>query len=163
MPELNWLLALLTGIVATAMIDLWASVLRVGFRLPTTDWGLVGRWFGHMPRGVFLHDSIGKATPIPHERAIGWIAHYGVGILYAFSYLVIVQVLLVEAPSLSSALVFGAATVAVPWLIMQPGLGLGFLASRAPRPNLIRLIGLSVHLVFGASLFLGSWLLAKWL
>jgi hypothetical protein len=37
---------------------------------------------------------------------------------------------------------------------MQPSLGLGIAASKAPRPNQARLKSLATHTVFGAGLYL---------
>lgn len=143
------------GIVATIGMDIWAAIVKYIFRLPTTDWAMIGRWFGHMPRGVFFHNPISDSLPIRHELTIGWIAHYVTGITYGCMYLFIVVVVLSSAPSLGSAIVFGLATLAAPWLIMQPGLGMGVFATKVPQPGLIRLINFSMHLAFGVSLFLG--------
>jgi hypothetical protein len=55
--------------------------------------------------------------------------------------------------SLLSGLAFGVATVLAPWFILQPGLGLGFFASRAPNPNRTRLLNLLNHAVFGITLY----------
>ena len=138
-------------------MDIWAAVVKYVFRLPTTDWAMVGRWFGHMPRGLFTHHPISDAVPISNELAIGWIAHYITGLVYGLAYLYIVQVLFSSGPSLISALVFGLVTLVAPWFIMKPGMGAGIFASRTPRPGLMRLINLSMHTVFGLSLYLG-WL-----
>jgi hypothetical protein len=152
--------AVLIGIVATIGMDVWAAIVKYIFRLPTTDWAMIGRWFGHMPRGVFVHHPISEAPAVRNELAMGWIIHYGIGIVYGFLYLYIVQVFFSSTPSFVSALVFGAVTLVAPWFIMQPGLGMGVFAIRVPRPWLIRWINLSMHLAFGASLFLG-WLLLR--
>ena len=58
----------------------------------------------------------------------------------------------------TSALAFGLSTLVAPWFIMQPGMGAGVLASKTPRPGLIRLINVSMHTVFGVSLY-AAWLL----
>jgi hypothetical protein len=42
---------MLMGLMATASMDVWAAIAKHVFRLPTVDWALIGRWFGHMPRG----------------------------------------------------------------------------------------------------------------
>ena len=42
----------------------------------------VGRWFWHLKNGTVFHDDIARAEPYAHERALGWIGHYAVGILY---------------------------------------------------------------------------------
>jgi len=146
------------GILATIGTDIWAVIVKHVFHLPTANWALAGRWFGHMPRGRFAHKSISDAKPLRNELAIGWLAHYAIGVTYGIAYLAAIRVLFSTDPSLKSALLFGLATLAAPWLLMQPGMGLGFFASRTPRPAVVRLVNLSMHLVFGASLFL-AWLL----
>ena len=130
------------GLVGTICIDIWAAIAKHAFGLPTANWAMVGRWFGHMPRGVLLHKSISDAAPIRYELALGWIGHYLIGVLYGMAYLLVVQVALSVAPSLISALEFGLATLFAPWLIMQPSMNL------------------SMHTLFGASLYLG-WLVVS--
>jgi hypothetical protein len=148
----------LIGIIATLGMDIWAAIVKHVLRLPTADWALVGRWLGHMPRGVFIHRPIADSAAISNELAIGWVAHYVTGIVYGLAYLSIVQVLFSSGPTLTSALIFGLATLAAPWLIMQPSMGAGIFASGTPRPSVMRLINLSMHLVFGVSLYV-AWLL----
>ena len=148
----------LIGIIATLGMDIWSAIVKHVLQLPTANWALVGRWFGHMLQGVFVHRPIADSTAISNELAIGWVAHYATGILYGLAYLSIVQVLFSSSPTLTSALVFGLVTLAAPWLIMQPGMGAGIFASRTSRPNVMRLINLSMHLVFGMSLYI-AWLL----
>ena len=150
----------LIGIIATFGMDIWAAIVKYVLRLPTANWALVGRWFGHMPRGKFVHNPIADSAAIPNELAIGWVAHYFTGLVYGIAYLSIVQGLFSSGPSLISALVFGLVTLVAPWLIMQPSMGAGVFASRTPRPGVMRLINLSMHVVFGVSLYIG-WLLIQ--
>ena len=145
----------LIGVVATVCMDIWSVVAKHALRLPTAHWDLVGRWLGHMPRGVFVHRQIGDAEPVPNELAIGWIAHYTTGIVYGIAYLLIVQLVLSREPSLVSALAFGLVTLAAPWLVMQPAMGAGAFASKIPRPGIVRFVNLTMHTVFGVSLYLG--------
>jgi len=51
------------------------------------------------------------------------------------------------------ALLFGLATVAAPFLLMQPGMGAGIAASRSPRPGVARVQSLLTHAVFGVGLY----------
>jgi hypothetical protein len=149
---------IIIGVIATLGMDIWATGVKHVLRLPTADWALVGRWFGHMPRGVFVHRPIAESAAISNELAIGWIAHYATGIVYGLTYLSIIQILFSSSPTLASALAFGLVTLAAPWLIMQPGMGAGIFASRTPRPSVMRLVNLSMHVVFGVSLYI-AWLL----
>ena len=151
----------LIGVFATIGMDIWAAVVKHVLRLPTADWALVGlsrRAPDFEPRGVFIHRPVADSAPIANELVIGWIGHYVTGIVYGLAYLYIIDVLLAATPSLISALVFGLVTLAAPWLVMQPAMGAGIFASRTPRPGLMRMINLSMHAVFGVSLYVG-WLL----
>lgn len=147
---------LIMGVLSTIAIDLYTLVLRHGFKQSTTDWAMVGRWFGHMSKGVFSHSPIGKSAAVQNELIIGWSAHFIIGIVYAWLYLFFMTYVMSTQPTLLSALLFGIATVLAPWLILQPGLGLGFFASKTPDPWRKRFLSLSVHAVFGLTLYL-SW------
>ena len=72
--------AIVMGVIATAAMDIWALALNrfAGIGLP--NWGFVGRWFAHLPRGSFVHADIGASEPVTNEAAIGWAAHYIIGI-----------------------------------------------------------------------------------
>lgn len=149
--------ALLVGAGATATMDLWALARRRLFGTPLPDYGLVGRWLGHMKEGRFRHPSIAAARPVHGERALGWAAHYLIGIGFAALLLSIVGPAWLERPSLLPALVAGVATVAAPFLLMQPGMGAGVAARLTKRPSAARLQSLVTHTVFGLGLYLAGW------
>ena len=148
----------LIGIIATVGMDIWEAIVKHIFRFPTAGLALIGRWLGHMSKGVFVHHSISKSAVIPNELLIGWIAHYLTGIVYGVTYLGFVQIFLSTDPTITSALIFGLVSLVAPWFIVQPGMGIGVFAMRAPRPGVVRLVSISLHIVFGVSLYVG-WLL----
>lgn len=150
----------LAGIGATAVMDIWALILRLAFNVPSLDYALVGRWAGHMPSGVFVHQQIGAAAPVRNERAIGWFLHYLTGVIFVVAFGMIVGPDWLEAPTLPAALVFGALTLAFPFLVMQPAFGAGLAASKTPSPITARLRSLSAHLSFGVGLYLSAIVLA---
>lgn len=144
---------LVMGITATVAIDLWATFSNRVLGWPRTHWGMVGRWIGHMRYGRFTHTSIGSSAPVVHESLLGWVFHYVVGCLYAAIYLACVHVAHEGQPTLMSAVLFGWLTILSPWLLMQPALGLGICASKAPRPTLVRMQNLIIHSIFGLALY----------
>jgi hypothetical protein len=144
---------LVMGITATVAIDLWATFANRVLGWPRTNWGMVGRWIGHMRHGQFMHISIGSSPPIVHESILGWAFHYAVGCIYATPYLMYVSTAQMGQPTLVSAVLFGLVTLLSPWLLMQPALGLGIFASKAPRSNLVRLQNLIIHTIFGLTLY----------
>ena len=85
--------------------------------------------------------------------------HYAIGIFYGLLYLYIVLVLMSSTPTFLSALIFALATLIAPWFMLQPGLGFGVFARKAPHPYALRLISISMHAVFGCGLYLGCLLL----
>lgn len=144
---------LVMGITATVAIDLWATFANRMLGWPRTHWGLVGRWIGHMRDGQFTHVSIASSPTIVHESILGWVFHYVVGCIYATIYLTYVSTAQMGRPTLVSAVLFGLITILSPWLLMQPALGLGICASKAPRSNLVRLQNLIIHTTFGLALY----------
>ncbi|MCC6194030.1 MAG: DUF2938 family protein, partial [Burkholderiales bacterium] len=54
---------------------------------------------------------------------------------------------------IAPAMIVGIASVAAPFLVMQPGMGAGIAASRTPRPAAARVQSLLTHAIFG----LGLW------
>lgn len=145
--------SLLIGAGATVIVDLWALGLKRILGISSMNWGLVGRWFGHMPEGRFVHESIATAAPVRRELAIGWIAHYAIGIVFAGLLLAIWGLDWARQPTLPPALIVGVATIAAPFFLMQPGLGLGIAAARTPKPMIARLRSLLNHTVFGLGLY----------
>jgi hypothetical protein len=148
--------ALLIGVGATMLMDLWNLLLKRAFGLPSLDYCLLGRWISHMPAGTLRHASISAAAPKPFECPVGWMAHYSIGMAFALVFVMLVSGEWLARPTLVPALLFGIATVVFPYFIMQPSLGLGVAASRAPRPAQARLKSLVSHAVFGAGLYVVS-------
>ena len=151
--------ASLIGVGATAAMDLWLALLgRLG--VPTLDFALIGRWVGHWRRGVFLHAAIGKAAPVKGELALGWLTHYATGIAFATVLVAVFGAGWTRSPTPMPALGVGLATVAAPWLLMQPAMGAGIASSKTPTPAMNRARSLANHAVFGLGLYLSALLLA---
>ncbi len=149
--------AVVAGVVATALLDLWSLALRRLSGVPSLDWAMAGRWIGHMRHGRFVHASIARAAPVRGERLLGWSLHYATGIVFAATLMRVMGPAWTQAPSFLPCLAMGLATVVMPFLLMQPGMGLGVAASRAPSPGKARLRSLATHAVFGVGLYVGTW------
>jgi hypothetical protein len=142
------------GLGATILMDIWQQILG---RLPgqtLPNWAPAGRWFRHLPSGVVFHDDIARAEPYAHELALGWAAHYAVGILYGVIFALIVGQGWMADPRLLPAWLFGLAVIAAGWFLLQPGMGLGWAGSRTPNPAKVRLLGIVAHSIFGIGLYL---------
>src|SRR5262249_36494614 len=155
--------AVLVGLGATFLMDLWIVFLNRAFAIPLPNYCLIGRWLRHMANGAFMHPSIAAAAEQPAECPIGWIAHYTIGALFALALVALVTPQWLQSPTLTPALVFGIVTVGFPLLIMQPAFGLGLAASKAPDPTQARLRSLMNHVVFGVGLYLSALALSSFI
>ena len=144
------------GALATLLMDGWfvarAAVARAG-RFSVAP---MGRWFGYLFRGRLVHAEIGTTPPLAGEVPLGWAFHYGVGAIYGAAFIWLVGPTWLAHPRLLPAWLFAIATVAAGWFILQPGLGMGFAASRTARPNTVRALDLAAHTVFGIGLWVGA-------
>jgi hypothetical protein len=149
--------AILIGTGATAFLDLWSAGRAWLSGTQKPDYALVGRWLAYLPRGRFFHDAIARSAPIRGEGAIGWIAHYAIGIAFAGILLAGWGSAWSRDPALVPALIVGIGSVAAPFLLMQPGMGLGIAARRTSNPRAARLRSLTTHAIFGIGLYAAGW------
>lgn len=148
--------AVLVGLGATLIMDLWALILRSTFHTALPNYCLVGRWLCHMPGGTFVHANIAAAPKKVSECAVGWIFHYLTGVSYALIFVILLPGNWLERPSLIPALLFGMVTVFIPYFIMQPSFGLGIAAAKTSNPTQARLKSLMSHTSFGIGLYLSG-------
>ena len=146
----------LVGIGATLAMDVWAILINrvAGIGLP--NWALVGRWFWHLGQGSVFHEDISEAKPYVHELQLGWSAHYAVGIIYGILFVLIMGSTWLSEPAFVPAWLFGLVTVGAGWFLLQPGLGLGWAASKTDNPWMVRGLNLLAHTIFA----LGLWVTA---
>lgn len=150
-------LAVLIGVGATVLMDLWALFIRCCFGTPSLNFAMVGRWVGYLPRGRFVHDNIARTAPVRGEAIVGWAVHYATGMVFAIAFLAIIGQQWLREPSFFPPVVFGILTIVAPFFVLQPGLGAGIAASRTPQPTTMRLRSLMAHTSFGVGLYASAW------
>ena len=148
--------AVVIGIGGAALMDAWGLLARRAFNIQGLDYALLGRWIGHLPRGRFFHDRIAAAAPVRGERALGWAAHYAIGIGFAVPLLLVGGLAWARSPTILPPMLIGLGTILAPWLVMQPAMGAGIAASRTPNPTAARLRNLATHAVYGIGLYLSA-------
>ncbi len=148
--------AVVVGLGATFVLDLWGLFLKLASKIPLPNFCLVGRWLCHMTSSTFKHANIMAAAPKPAECATGWIAHYAIGVVFAFGLVALATPAWLQSPTLIPALVFGIVTVGFPFFVLHPAFGLGIAASRVPDPMQARLRSLMSHTVFGVGLYVSA-------
>lgn len=149
---------ILMGLGATLTFDLWGVFLKHAFQMAPSNLCLVGRWLLYMPEGTFQHANLAGSPPRRGECTLGWLAHYAIGVLFTFAFVVIMGDTWRQQPTLLPALLFGVVTVLAPFGIMQPSFGLGLAASKTSNPAQARLRSLMNHTAFGVGLYLFGWL-----
>lgn len=141
------------GIGATVLMDVWAVFLWKALGQARPNWAPVGRWFWHLKNGTVFHEDISKAEPYAHELALGWAGHYAVGILYGVVLALLAGSAWFAVPTFLPAWILGLVTVGAGWFLLQPGLGIGFAASKLPNANKVRALNLISHTVFAIGLY----------
>jgi hypothetical protein len=148
--------ATIIGVAGAALMDVWGVFSRHVLHVQGLDYALLGRWIGHFPRGRFFHDRIAAAAPVAGERAMGWTAHYAIGIAFAVPLVLVWGLDWARSPTLLPPMLVGLGTILAPWLVMQPAMGAGIAASRTPNPSAARLRNLATHTVYGIGLYLSA-------
>lgn len=164
MTELPLLLsrAIFMGIGATLAFDAGGQVLKYAFQIPPSNICLIGRWVRTLPEGQLRHANIATSPPKRAECAVGWVAHYLIGITLAVVFVALAGDGWLQQPTPLPAVVFGVVTVLAPFAIMQPLFGLGLAASKTSNPGQARVRSLMNHTAFGVGLYVFAWL-ANWL
>lgn len=161
-PTYCFISSILIGLGATLTFDLWALFLKHAFEVTPSNICLVGRWLRYMPEGTFRHSNIVSTPQKSAECLVGWIAHYIIGVMFAIAFVALAGNDWFHQPAPIPAIIFGAGTVVMPFLIMQPSLGFGIAASKTPNPTQARLRSLMNHTAFGTGLYLFG-MLVSWM
>jgi hypothetical protein len=151
--------AIIIGLGATLLIDVWAFFLRRAFGVQSLNYCMLGRWVLHMPNGQFAHTSIAAAARKTHECKVGWTTHYLIGVMLTVTFIAVAPINWLKTPTLLPALAFGVGTVLIPFFTLQPALGLGIASSKTAHPYKARLKSFATHVVFGAGLWVWARLL----
>lgn len=113
-----------------------------------------------MPHVDFIHAVLigAGATAVMDLWGIARARLLGTPLSYALVGRWLAYMQWAQRPTLGPALLVGIGSVAAPFLLMQPGMGLGIAARRAPRPGAARLQSLITHGIFGLGLYAAAWL-----
>ncbi|UCE25589.1 MAG: DUF2938 family protein [Candidatus Zixiibacteriota bacterium] len=150
---INLLEMILMGVVATLIMDILAILLtKMRIIRPPVGAEVVGRWALYTLRGKFIHDDIYKTPALTNEKSAALLSHYLIGIVLAGIYLILEWKVPAVREQRWMTLVFGVATVLLPWLWLYPSIGLGFLASKTSRKSPYIVTSLVNHTDFGLGL-----------
>lgn len=151
------IIVFLGGIFGAVLMDITETVLaRQGITSGVTV-ALVGRWALALARGTLFHRDIRLATPHRHEVIAGWLFHLLIGGGAVALLLPLAGPLMSMTTPLTQPLpylLFGLATSVLPWFILLPSFGWGWLGRRGPAGSNALLASPLSHLPYG----LGIWL-----
>src|SRR5262249_34786120 len=157
MESRAFIVGLTVGILATVTMD---AVAVIAHRLGMTGHGprrtgpdLIGRWIGYLLQGKFRHTDILQTPPLRGELLLGFAAHYSIGIVLTLVYLCLL-VVAHATPTILGAVLYGTATTVLPWFVMFPSQGMGWLGRNAPGNAHLARISLFNHIMFGMGIAL---------
>jgi uncharacterized membrane protein YagU involved in acid resistance len=84
---------------------------------------------------------------------LGLAAHYSIGIVLTLGYLGLLVVAQAK-PTALSAILYGTATTVLPWFLMFPSQGMGWLGWDAPGDTHLARASLFNHIIFGLGIAL---------
>ena len=146
---------LITGLAGATAADIGRTVYQWVTGFPAVNWSLTGRWFLMVLQGQPYVANVGAAPSLPNELMAGHAAYYTISVIFAGVYLLLLKVMKRE-PSLWNGLVFGWVTMAFPFLVQMPLMGMGVLANATATPLLIIGRTLVHHSSFGLGLAIGA-------
>ncbi len=150
---------ILMGIWATFFMDIFAVfVFKAKIVRATIEPQIVGRWTLYMLRGKFVHKDIYQTPALKNEKLAAQISHYLIGIMLAGIYLFLELKVPAIRDQLWVPLIFGIATILLPWLWLYPSIGIGFLASKSPRKSDYIIFSSINHTNFGIGMVI--WIVA---
>jgi hypothetical protein len=146
---------ILMGIFATYFMDLTGGFFaKRKFIQSFIEPEAVGRWFLYMLKGKFVHKDINKTPALNNEKSWSFVSHYLIGIVLAGIYLILDFKILTTHYRIWMPVIFGIATVILPWFWMLPSMGFGLLASKSPNKLSIIKTNLVNHTNFGLGLLI---------
>jgi len=114
----------------------------------------IGRWLLNMLQGTFIHNDIRAIEAIVIEKPVSLIAHYLTGIILAGVFLMLRKKYKIFSSSILMGMVFGWITLVIPWFIMYPALGFGFLGLDCPENTNYILFSVLNHSFYGLGITL---------
>lgn len=146
------LFTVLVGLGSTIALDIWVTLLEKTIGSRATKWGMVGRWLTGLPHGQFILDGSNTSPPSGGEKALGWAFHYAAGFAYALLIPLVFGFGVVTQPTVMPFVVIGLlASTMTGLVILFPGMGGGFFASKLPNRGMTILYLIVAHSVFAAA------------
>lgn len=143
---------ILIGVAGTLATDIWSLILKL-FNIHSHGLLFVGNWIKSHVWLSLQNQFTGK------ELLIGWIAHYWLGISFAFLLILMYGKKWFQKPTFFATLILGFTTFIISLFVIQPILGFGIAFSKFPNQFIIIFKVFLFHLVYSTGLYLSAILL----
>ena len=152
MGDVFGLQIVIVGVGACVVFDVWQRIFHWFTAIPPSNWALTGRWaIGLLTSGQLLVRDLELLPNRRNELGVGWFVHYGIAIVYAAIFMLLMKANLLAA-EFADGLLFGVVSVVVPWFFFLPCLGKGIMGRLTPNPPLVCALALMMHSIFGVAI-----------
>lgn len=146
------LMGVVAGVAGTLVMDGMNSLCARAGILAHIDHRMIGRLARGWTRGRFVYARPEEVPTVGSELAIGYVAHYLIGIILAVFYVIGWDALVGGRVSPGWAVAYGVATTVAAYFLLFPSIGLGALGRRSPQGARLPLTSLTNHLFYGLGL-----------
>ena len=140
------------GVLGTVVMDSLNHLFARTGMLLKIDMRMIGRMSVGWAHGRFRYRSPGDMEPVANEKLYGYITHYAIGVVLAFTYVLGWDLLVGGPASPVWALVYGVATTVASHFFVLPSMGLGVFGRRSPEGIRSPLSSLANHLFYGVGI-----------
>lgn len=143
------------GILGTVSMDVLNHFFSRTGTISKIDIGMIGRMSGGWFRGRFRYRNPDEMEPVSHEKVLGYLTHYAIGVALALMYVVGRAFVVAGPPSPIGALVYGIATTVASLFFVYPAMGFGPCGLRSPERMKAPFSSFANHLFFGLGMAAG--------
>jgi uncharacterized membrane protein YeaQ/YmgE (transglycosylase-associated protein family) len=146
---------IVAGVVGTLAMDVLNHLVSRSGAISRIDIELIGRMAAGWVRGRFSYRNPGEMEPVSHEKLLGYLTHYAIGVALALIYVFGWEFLVAGPPSPAWALAYGVATTIASLFFVYPSMGFGVCGLRSPDGMKAPLSSFANHLYFGVGMAVG--------
>jgi uncharacterized membrane protein YeaQ/YmgE (transglycosylase-associated protein family) len=144
--------AIVAGVLGTLAMDLLNSLFARAGVITKIDVGMIGRMSAGWAHGHFRYRHPGEMEPVVHEKFLGYVTHYAIGVGLSFIYVFGWALFVGGPPSPAWALAYGIATTVASLFLVYPSMGMGLCGIHSPEGIKSPISSLANHLFFGVGM-----------
>ncbi len=145
----------LMGLFSTVIMDIGFVFLKATSIVKgSMEPQFLGRWILNIFNGHFIQENIGMVTPMGLEKPVSLITHYVTGIALVGIFLLFRKKIKTFPGSIYMGFVFSWISLVLPWCILYPSLGFGFMGLNTPEGSSNIVYSIIYHSFFGLGITL---------